>query len=210
MADPIDLDGELQHFACPPAEKDSGEFCFDIGGDLVEVDDDVKEVLEGTFVKAYNNLNSQNCDPEARKMESAVLVQNERKLRQRELSIPIYVVKYKYAVGGGSCQGCPFDESDRRALWTLGRGAQEATEDCTCPLHPVHNRAPTEQEFFEEFNKELATYNLNNGETAIIVGPCDSDEVDKDDAIQTASNGCVGAAAVVSGMLATISFLFLN
>ena len=212
FADPIDLDGELQHFACPPAKKVNGEFCVDIGGDLVEVDDDVKEMLEGTFVKAYNNLNSQNCDPEARTMESAVLVQNERKLRERELFIPRRFWLYKYH-GGGRCRSCPddaFDDSDRRALWTHGRGTQEATEDCTCPLHPAHNRAPTEQEFFEEFNKELATYNLNNGETAIIVGPCDSDEVDKDDAPQTASRGHVGAATVVSGMLATISFLFFN
>ena len=82
LADPIDLGGELQHFACPPAEKVNGEFCVDIGGDLVEVDDDVKKILEGTFVKAYNNLNSQNCDPEARTMESAVLVQNVSRMKK--------------------------------------------------------------------------------------------------------------------------------
>ena len=137
----------------------------------MEVDDDVKEMLEGTFVKAYSNLNSQNCDPEARKLEGAVLVQNERKLRQRELYTPkdCFILHF----GGGGCRPifCISDNMDtrRRALWTHGRGTQEATEDCTCPLHPVHNRAPTEQEFFEEFNKELATYNLNNRETAIIV-----------------------------------------
>ena len=175
----------------------------------MEVDDDVKKILEGTFVKAYNNLNSQNCDPQSRTMESAVLVQNESKLRQRELRRRQWVFTY---YGGGGCQSCPPTDNDagRRALWTHGRGTQEATEDCTCPLHPVHNRAPTDQEFFEEFNKELATYNLNNGETAIIVGPCDSDQVDKDDAPQTASSGHVGAATVISGMLATTSFLFFN
>ena len=215
FADSIDLGGELQHFSCPAAKQITSEVCVSAGGDLVRVDDDTKKILEETFTKVYNNLNSQNCDAESHEIESTMLFIKERALRGRELQ---YTVTNRFSLYYEiifQCRGCPNtaglfgNDAGRRALAISGPGAEEASEDCTCPQHPAHDRAPTEQEFFEEFNKELAAYKLENGEATIVVGPCD-DEEDHEDVLQAVSNGEGGAVTVVSAMLASISFLLLH
>ena len=212
LADPLDLGGELQHFSCPPAEKVNSEFCVSVGGEIVEVTDDMNTILQETFRNAYNNLNSQNCDPQSHTVDNVVLVQSERKLQSYDDDLPPYVYIMLIFLLEGECIGCERglfygnQITGGRALATSGSGTQDATEDCTCPLHPAHDRAPTEEEFFEEFNKELAAYNLENGGTAITVGPCE-------DASQSASSGYGGAAtmvAVSSALLASISFLLLH